>query len=106
MDTRPDPAPDYAAHVFYVDGKRVKLRDRIPLKTSGHLPKLFSAIDEDWHNIARLGMLMVEEWDFEGRPDLMSSWDELDAFTTLQAFGMHIGADMLARQESAGLRKS
>lgn len=93
-------------NVFHVAGKRVKLRDRLPLKISGHLPKLLAGIEDDYHNIARLGMLLIEEWDFDGEPKLMSSWEEFDSLSELPLFALEIGKNLNARQERAGVPKA
>jgi hypothetical protein len=97
---------DQEPNVFYVDGKRVKLKDRLSLKTSGHLPRLLKGIEEDYHNIARLGMLLIEEWDFEGNPALMSSWEEFDSLVEIPVFAIEIGKNLNARQERAGVPKT
>jgi hypothetical protein len=92
-------------NTFYIEGTRVKLKDRLPLKISGHLPKLLNGVEDDYHNVARLGMLLVEEWDFDGNPALMSSWESFDSLSEIPAFALEIGKNLNARQERAGVPK-
>jgi hypothetical protein len=93
-------------NVFYVGGKRVKLRDRIPLKTAPHLPKLLRAVEDDYNAIARLGVLLVEEWEFEGDPGDLRAWQELDLLSEIPVFAIEIGKNLSQRQEAAGVPKS
>lgn len=97
---------DIDQNVVYVNGKRVKLKDRIPLKIAPHLPRLLKAVEDDYNAIARLGVLLVEEWDFDGSPSEMKAWGELDVLSDIPVFAMEIGKNLNARQEAAGVPKS
>jgi hypothetical protein len=81
------------------------LKERIGLKTAPHLPKLMKACEEDWNAIGKLGMLLVESWEFEGDPKSKAAWDEIDLIKEIPMFAYCIGKYLNDRQEAAGIPK-
>lgn len=84
---------------FYVNEKRVKLRERVPLKDAPNLPVILRAIDDDLRNIAKLGVIMIEEWEFDGSPRDRRSYEELDIPSELMPLGRHMGEYLSNRMD-------
>ena len=64
-----------------VNGKTVVLRDSFPVKEFHDLPLLWAEAGElPFEERVRVYSRFIISWEFTGKPDSVSSWEELDAF--------------------------
>lgn len=85
-----------------INGKRVVFRDRIPLSKAPTLPKMLEAIASDLRAVARVGVVVVQEWEFEGDPGNPRSYEELDITTEVLPLAKEIGEYIARRLDWAG----
>lgn len=106
-DTQPVDAQFEQVDQFTVriGGREVKFRERLGLKAAPAWPRLLKAVEEDWSNVAKLGTLVIEAWDFDGDPRNARAYDDLDLFTEIPALAYAIGKYLNNRQEAVGLPK-
>lgn len=89
---------------FYIGDKRVQLKQRIPLKVAPKLPVLLEQVEKDLRAVARVGVLMIEEWDFEGSPADLRAYEDLDIFSELMPLASRLGEHINRRMEYAGAK--
>jgi hypothetical protein len=86
----------------YIAGKRVLFRARVPLSKAADLPVLIDAMQKDLRAVARIGVLLVEEWEFEGLPTDRKAYEELDVTTEILPLAMALGQYIARRTDFAG----
>lgn len=99
MPTNDELAPDQAVtgqdagvgREFYVDGVRVLLRERVPLKDAPNLLALIEQTAKNLRAVARLGVVSIEEWDFEGSPRDARAYEDLDFSSELMPISEGLG---------------
>ena len=66
-----------------VNGKKVVLREKYPVRDFEHLRREFAKItvDSGWQERAAVNRSFVESWEFDGDPADPESWGDLDMFT-------------------------
>ena len=66
-----------------VNGKKVVLRERFPVREFDGLRKKFQQLTPDmpWKQRASIMMEFVESWEFDGDPKDDESWGDLDLFS-------------------------
>jgi len=66
-----------------VNGKKVVLRERYPVREFEKLYKLFAEItpQSGWEQRAKINSQFVESWELDGDPSDPESWGDLDMFT-------------------------
>lgn len=68
--------------VLEVAGKRVWLKERLPLKDGAKIVGLAQAInDQDLESAVPLFKLLIERWEFDGDPAEDASYEDLDIFS-------------------------
>ena len=87
---------------FVVSGKKVRLKEKLSLKTAPRLPAMLEEAAKDLRAVARIGVLLVEEWDFDGPPSDPRSWEELDITTEILPLAVRIGEYVNRRLDYAG----
>ncbi|HUT15399.1 MAG TPA: hypothetical protein VMY98_04050 [Anaerolineae bacterium] len=81
-----------------IAGKEVVLRERFPVREWDHLRKLFGQIkdpDIPWEERVDILRAFIESWDFDGDPQDVESWGDLDLFTDLLPLEMAITEKVL-----------
>jgi len=76
-----------------INGKRVTLREHFPTRQYDDLRRQFVALGNDtpWQERAKLLQRFVKEWEFEGAPDDIESWGDLDLFDETLPLEAEIG---------------
>jgi hypothetical protein len=69
-----------------IDGKKVVLKARVPLRDSRNLLKLIgkkatNGMEVD--DIPKLGAVLMESWEFPGSPAKAASYEDLDMFDVI-----------------------
>lgn len=85
-----------------INGKRVTFRSRIPLSKAPTLPKMLEAIGNDLRAVARVGVIVVESWEFDGAPTDPRSYDDLDITTEVLPLAKEMGDYLIRRLDWAG----
>lgn len=85
-----------------INGKRVTFRSRIPLSKAPTLPKMLEAVANDLRAVARVGVIVVESWEFDGSPTDPRSYDDLDIMTEILPLAKELGEYLTRRLEWAG----
>lgn len=92
---------------FSINGKQVKLRKRITGSTANKFPALLNAVGKDDATVtdyARFLRVVVEEWDFEGAPDDLRSYDEMDFLDEILPLMARVGEYVKKKTEYAGAK--
>ena len=86
-----------------INGKRVVLRERFPTREYDQLRQQFMAIDADtpWDKRANTLRAFVESWEFDGDPDDVEAWGDLDLFLETIPLELAISERVLARYNAA-----
>lgn len=64
-----------------INGKRVKLKERLPLRDGRRLPELMQACTSDLGTQVPVLVLVVESWEFPGNPADPAAYEDLDIYT-------------------------
>lgn len=76
------PRVDASPNTTAINGKRVTLRERIPLRDGHRIPALLQACaDGDLNTQVAVARLVIESWEFPGDPSDAESYQELDTFS-------------------------
>jgi len=85
-----------------INGKRVVLRERFPVREFDHLRREFMALksaedwaNKDWREQAKIYSAFVESWDFDGDPADIESWGGLDTFSEFPAIESAIAQEII-----------
>lgn len=97
-----DPPQLQPEREFVINGRRVTLKERLPLRVAPKLPQLLEEAGRDLRAVSRIGVLLVEEWDFEGVPSDPRAWEELDITTEILPLAVRLGEYINRRLEYAG----
>lgn len=85
-----------------INGKRVVFRQRVPLSKAPDLPKMLEAVATDLRAVARVGAVMIEEWEFEGPPSDRRSYEDLDITTEILPLARELGEYISRRLDWSG----
>lgn len=85
-----------------INGKRVQFRARVPLSKAPDLPKMLEAVATDLRAVARVGAVMIEEWEFDGPPSDRKSYEDLDITTEILPLARELGEYISRRLDWAG----
>ena len=68
-----------------VNGKKVVLRDRYPMREFQHVRSMIANIplDAPWEQRAKMLSHFVVSWEFEGKPSDPNAWGDLDEWAEL-----------------------
>lgn len=81
--------------------KAVTIRERFPTKTYWSIVRSFRGVtgDSDWQEIANALMPFVESWEFDGDPQNVEAWGELDLFSETMPI-MDAVSEMVTRKSA------
>lgn len=85
-----------------INGKKVTFRQRIPLSRAPNLPKMLEAVANDLRAVARVGVVVIESWEFDGPPGNALSYDDLDITTEVLPLAKEMGEYLTRRLDWAG----
>jgi hypothetical protein len=85
-----------------INGKRVVLRARVPLSRAPELPKMLAAVETDLRAVARVGAVLIEEWEFDGAPSDRRSYEDLDITTEILPLAVALGQYINRRLDWSG----
>lgn len=83
-----------------VAGRRVWLRERLPLKEGKRIVALAQAVsDQDLDTALPLLALLIERWEFDGDPSDAASYENLDVFSEVLPLLLGVGPYVQAKLE-------
>ena len=85
-----------------INGKRVQFHARVPLSKAADLPVLLTAVEKDLRAVARVGVLLIQEWEFEGSPSDRKAYEELDVTSEIMPLAIALGQYISRRADAAG----
>lgn len=85
-----------------INGKRVVFKERVPLSKAPDLPKMLEAVGSDLRAVARVGAVMIEEWEFDGSPSDRKSYEDLDITSEILPLARELGEYITRRLDWSG----
>lgn len=85
-----------------INGRRVTFRSRVPLSKAPDLPVMLEAVAKDLRAVARVGALLIEEWEFEGNPASRQAYEDLDVTSEILPLAIELGKYINRRTDFAG----
>lgn len=85
-----------------INGRRVVFRERIPLSKAPTLPKMLEAVATDLRAVARIGVVLIESWEFEGDPTDQRAYESLDVMSEILPLAKEMGEYLTRRLDWAG----
>lgn len=85
-----------------INGKLVVFKARVPLSKAADLPVLIGAVEKDLRAVARVGQILIEEWEFDGSPADRRSYEDLDVTSEVMPLALELGKYINRRMDFAG----
>lgn len=91
-------AAEDVVYALTINGKRVTLKRRLPMRDAPRLPALLQACgDGDYRTQTAVLQALVESWEFDGDPSDPASYEALDVFSEFVPLSDAIGRHLTAR---------
>lgn len=92
------------AREILINGKRVVFKERLPLSKAPELPAMLAKVESDLRAVARVGAVLIEDWEFDGNPSDRRSYEDLDIPTEVMPLAKALGEYISRRMDWSGAK--